>query len=466
MATVIQDFLETAPDGAVRVLQMLAVAESLTDDVAREIYELDPIKGVSASLFVRALHYADFIVPRNSEWHIVPEVRRELQGLDVANPDIVEAAHSVLMRHGEEEDRALAGSVIPGYLFTDAGHAYHKAALGKTDEAFALYARAAAGPLSGAQWLASKLAEEQEARGVLPPGSIETTFLRAMVLFREGKRNEAEPLLRLVAETDESRIEVAIAMNILGNHIGWRNAHEAEAFFRRSIEIDEDLGNQYGVAQTLHSLANLIRRDWNRRDEAEELYRRSIEIGEEIENQYHVAQTLHSLANLIGRDRNRRDEAEELDRRSIEIGESLGDQYGVAQRLHSLANLIGRDWKRRDEAEQLYRRSIEIGEKIEHQHHVAQTQHSLANLIGRDRNRRNEAEVLFRRSIDVLEKIGDSLGVAQTLRSFSFVVEHRSPKEAEQLLEKSLDLNQRARNRRGVNIVEKSLQQLRDRYGL
>lgn len=380
----VQDFLEYAPEGAARVLQAFAAAESLTDVVAKQIYELDPIEGVSADLFVEALHYSNFVVPRNSEWHFVSNTRRELQAIDAASPEMIAAVHQALLALSSEGDRSLGGFVIPGYLFTKAGQAYHKAALGDVDEALSLYSDAAMGALTGEQWLASKLADEQESAGQLPRGRVETTFLRAMVLFREGKWNEAEPLMRRVAETDDIRIEVAIAMNILGNHIGWRNARESEAFFRRSIEIEESLGNRHGVAQTLHSLANLIGRDWDRHAEAEELYRRSIEIGEEI-----------------------------------------GDSYGVAQRQHSFANLIGRDRDRHAEAEELLRNSLRIGEDLKNLRHQA-----------------------------------------QVLRSLSFVVEHRSPREAEQLLEQSLDLNQRARDRRGENLVRKSLQQLRNRYGL
>src|SRR5436305_2021082 len=364
MTTIIEDFLETAPGGTGRVLQALAEAESLTDDVARQIYEIEPIEGVSADLFVRALHYANFTVPRNSEWHFVPEVRRELQGLAIAKPELLQSVNTALIHHGDEGDPALAGSVIPGYLFTDAGKAYHKAALGITDEALMLYAKASAGPLTGAQWLASKLADEQEARGALPADSIETIFLRAMVLFREGRRQEAEPLLRRVAQTDETRIEVAIALNILGNLVGRRNSREAEAFFRRSVEIGEKLGNQHHVAQTLNSLANLLARERRRHDEAEALYRRSVEIGERLGNRHDVAQTLHRLANLLARERRRHDEAEELYRRSIEILQGLKDQHGVAQTLHGLANLLGRVQDRRDEAEKLLRESLQIGEDL------------------------------------------------------------------------------------------------------
>ena len=383
MTTIIEDFLETAPGGTGRVLQALAEAESLTDDVARQIYEIEPIEGVSADLFVRALHYANFTVPRNSEWHFVPEVRRELQGLAIANPELLQAVNTALIHHGDEGDPALAGSVIPGYLFTDAGKAYHKAALGITDEALMLYAKASAGPLTGAQWLASKLADEQEARGALPADSIETIFLRAMVLFREGRRQEAEPLLRRVAQTDETRIEVAIALNILGNLVGRRNSREAEAFFRRSVEIGEKLGNQHHVAQTLNSLANLLARERRRHDEAEELYRRSIEILQGLKDQHGVAQTLHGLANLLGRVQDRRDEAEKLLRESLQIGEDLKNLRHQAQVLRSLSFVV--EHRSAQDAEQLLQKSLELNQRARDRRGETLVRQSLQQL--RDRYR-------------------------------------------------------------------------------
>jgi|GEM_PF-7064620 len=507
MTTAIQNFLETAPEGAAHVLQLLAIAESLTDNVARDIYVLEPIDGLSPDAFVKALHYADFVAARNSEWHFLPEARRELQALRGSSPDVVNAAHRALLALGAESDHALAGSVIPAYLFTDAGRAYHSAAIGEREEALALYGKAAKGPLTGAQWLASKLAIEQEDRGILPAGRIETMFLRAMVWVREGDRRKAEPLLRRIASSDEIRIEVAISCHVLAGIISRTERTTAEQLFRKSILQKERLHDLAGQAHSLHSLANLIGRDRNRRSEAEELYRRSIEIGNEIENRYHVAQTLHSLANLIGRDPNRHGEAEELYRYSVKIREEIGDRHGIAQTMHSLANLIGRDRNRHGEAEGLYRRSVKILEEIGDRYGIAQTMHSLANLIGRDRNRQNEAEELYRRSIEMDESLGNQYGVAQTmhslanligrdrnrrgeaeellreslrigdelrnwrhqaqvLRSLSFVVEHRSPREAEQLLEQSLELNRRERDRSGENLVRRSLQQLRERYRL
>src|ERR1700694_5013304 len=74
----IEAFAKAAPAGAVRVLQIFSAAESLTDEIARSLYSLAPIEGVSADLFVTALHYSDLVTPRNSEWNIVAGVRHEL----------------------------------------------------------------------------------------------------------------------------------------------------------------------------------------------------------------------------------------------------------------------------------------------------------------------------------------------------------------------------------------------------
>src|SRR5580700_2069193 len=135
MPSVVQDFLEGAPEGTARVLQLLATAESLTDDAARAVYEMAPVDGLSPDGFLGALHYADFIVPRNSEWHIAPDVRREFQALSAADPEIIGKAHRTLIDFASKGDRSMAGATIPAYLFTDAGRAYHLAALGEREEA-------------------------------------------------------------------------------------------------------------------------------------------------------------------------------------------------------------------------------------------------------------------------------------------------------------------------------------------
>ena len=393
------------------MLQIFSAAESLTDEVAKSLYALSPIEGVSADLFVSALHYSDLVTPRNSEWHIVAEARNDLYRKLLADKVNFEKANQVLFKLSESGDRKEAGSKIPSYVFTAAGKAYHATALGHKD-AISLYSHAAEGRLSGAQWLAAKLAEEQEQLEIIPRGAIEPAFLRGMVLYREGKRAEAEPYLRRVIAHGGRRHEAAVAMHLVGLLVQRRNLDEAEKLYRQSLEILGKLGDRHGEAQVMHSLANLIGR--RNPEEAEKLYRQSLEIA------------------LV-----------------------QGDRFSEAQRLHSLANLIGR--RNPEEAEKLYRDSWKIGQELGNRHHEAQTMHSLANLIGR-RNP-EEAEKLLRQSLQIGRDLGNRNHQAQTLRSLGLLLADKSPREAEAALKESLDINIKARNRQGEAIVRRSLDQ-------
>src|SRR6202044_290194 len=90
------EFIKAAPSGAERVLQIFSVAESLTDEVAETLYALAPIDGVSSDLFVRALHYSNFVRPRNSEWQISSAVRENLYRELMSDKNMFERANRIL----------------------------------------------------------------------------------------------------------------------------------------------------------------------------------------------------------------------------------------------------------------------------------------------------------------------------------------------------------------------------------
>ena len=421
--SLLRDFLEVAPPGTAETLAALACAESLTDSVALAIYERVSVPGLSAENFVFAFKYSGLTEPRNSEWNLAPALRQELVSECVLAVDASKAVHRMLLSLAENgENRKRAGTEVPSYLFTEAGLAYHLAGAGELEEALKHYSEASKGAFTGAQWLGANLAEEQERVGVIPAGRVETTFLRAWVLFREGQRRDAMPLFRKVAATDLEMREVAISLHILGNDNNRGQRRDSERQLRRSIEIGEGLDNQFHVAQTLHSLANLLSRQGRRFDEAEKAYQRSIKILGELDNQLGVAQTLHSLANMLSRQGRRFDEAEKAYQRSIEIDGKLDNQCGVAQTLHSLANLLSRQEGRFDEAEKAYKRSIAIGEKLRNDNHLA-----------------------------------------QVLRSYALAIESRSPDETIELLQRSLDINRRRGNQRYVRLVERTIREVRRR---
>lgn len=449
-------FLSQAPEGAREALCLLAQAESLTDATAEQIYNLAPVEGVAAGAFIRALHYTDLIRPRNSEWHFTSAVRADLLAREAPAKSLT-AAHELLVFIARHGDRAEARTRIPSYLFTEAGEAYHLAELGEVQAALPLYSAAALKPLDGRQWLAERLASEQESRHRIPEGTIEVTFLRGMLLYREGKKAEAMTLFRLLADRSDERLEVAIAQHLYANSIAKQDFAGAESYYRRSVAINERHGQPEHVAEVLHSLANLLSGRRSRWGEAEVIYGQALKIEEEEKGSISRGRLMHSLGNFLSRNPQRLVEAEEAFREALKHEEA--DPVMAYQVLNSLGKLIARNPERSEEAEATYLQSLEKG--AHNAFHKAQVLHSLAILVARDETRRREAEELYRESLRIGEKNPNH--VAQTLRSLALLVQNWSVADAIRLLQRSLEVNRQIKNTEGVRRVEKSLRDLSNR---
>jgi tetratricopeptide (TPR) repeat protein len=313
------------------------------------------------------------------------------------------------MLASSSDAQALVGE-IPLYLTTGPGKAYHSAFI-NLEAGLAEYSLIALTKLSGQQWLATKLAREQQDFDIVPRDVLELDFLQGMVYYREGKTSQSITLLRKVADTPSDRLEVAIASHLVGRFDGRHHrTRRAEVLLDRSLKINEALENQFGEAQVLQTLGQLIGRDRKRAAEAEGLLRRSLAIGESLDADWHVAQVLHTLGQLIGRDRKRAAEAEGLLRRSLAIEESLGADWHVAQVLHTLGQLIGRDRERVTEADELLQRSLSTGQAHGNKLHQAQVLYTLGYL--RSRSDRDEAIELLRRSLALNQELHDHRGIA------------------------------------------------------
>jgi len=300
-------------------------------------------------------------------------------------------------------------SELPRYLIEGPGEAYHASALSPV-EGLPKYAAIALSGHSGQQWLAARLAREQEAAGILPRGSFEIDFLNGMVCYREGSLKEAERLLRKVIETIADRVEVAIALHIIGRLDGQRGRiQQAEAELSRSITIRRKLDDVHGEAQVLHTLGQLIGRDRRRSAQAEGMLRQSLTILRALGDVRGEAQVLHTLGQLVGRYRRRSAEAEGLLRQSLTLEH---DQwaFGEAQVLHTLGQLIGRDRRRSAEAEQLLRQSLGIGEQQKNRPHQAQVLYSLGKLLAR-LDREDEGIRMLRRSLAINREMHNSYGI-------------------------------------------------------
>ena len=400
----IRDFIKDAPVGTARTLQVLAVAESLTDPVAEELYGIAPIVGISGQSFLDALRQASFIQPRNSEWSIERSARDALLESSDQDDEALVRAHQLLLRYTENPDAALAGDVVPNYLYTLGGRAYHQAGAGQVDKAIGNYGEAAVDHYNGAQWLAAQLADFQERLGVLPNDRWELLFLRAITLFREGKRDQARPLIERVVKIGKESRQTAMALNILGNMVSRTDPLRAEALFRSGIDMDSRFENAHGVAIGQHNLGRLIGRDRRRFEEARSLLTDSIRYGEINGKLQHTAQARHSYGYLLNQFRYKAEgnEAERQLRQAIEELAAAHDLSGAGQVMHTLALLVVRDPDRGAEAEALFRRSIEIGERTGDQVGVAMRTFTLGKELSGRLARPDDGFVTLQRAREMM----------------------------------------------------------------
>ena len=178
-------------------------------------------------------------------------------------------------------------------------------------------------------------------------------------------------------------------------------------YYRRSLEINERIGDQAGMAASYHQLGMLAQTAGDY-DAAEPLYRRSLEISERIGDQAGMATSYHQLG-ILAQPRGDYDAAEPLppvpgDQRAHRRPGGHGHQLPPARH----AGPARGDY---DAAEPLYRRALEISERIGDQAGMSTSYHQLG-MLAQDRGDYDAAEPLYRRSLEISERIGDLAGIA------------------------------------------------------
>ncbi len=313
-------------DDVRRALLVVAAPESATDDLIRHLLVLGGWSSEWAAALIGAIHRCDFVVERNSEWHLAPSARSELMKTLVGDHDLSLLVHSRLLELATPGGSDGFDGEFPRYLREGPGRAYHGVFV-NAPGALQEYGAIAEGPRSGQQWLASRLATEQVDLALIPADAVEVLFLQGMVAYREGRVRDAEPKLRKVANTDVTRHEVAVAAHLIGGMDArrYRSRPRGEKLLRKSLELLDELGDPFGEAQVLHTLGQLVGRDSGRSEEAETQLRKSREIGEVLGNRNHQAQVLYSMARVVGV---LPSTAEELLRESLRLNRAISNKSG------------------------------------------------------------------------------------------------------------------------------------------
>ena len=168
---------------------------------------------------------------------------------------------------------------------------------------------------------------------------------------------------RLEASTGASRkMRLAVTYHQLGRVAeDGGELDTAEALYRKSLEIKEEIGDQPGMASSYHQLGIVAQRR-GKLDAAEDWYKKSLQIEKALGNRLGMAGSYHHLG-LAAQDRDDLDAAEGWYQKALEIKEALGDLPSLASSYHQLGMVAQRRGKL-DAAERWYRRSLEIEQSI------------------------------------------------------------------------------------------------------
>jgi CHAT domain-containing protein/Tfp pilus assembly protein PilF len=286
-------------------------------------------------------------------------------------------------------------------------------------------------------------------------------------LFREGRYDEARPLVERMLEIRErvlgpEHIDVARALRYLALIHSFKSDYtRAELYWQRVLDIfEKTLGPEHpNVAKTLDNLATL---NYERGDyeKAESLYSRALNILEKSlgPNHPNVAQTLNNFAYIY---KNRGDLAttESFLQRALTIREKAlePDHPDVGYSLNNLATFY---YERGDhlKAEPLYERALKIREKALGPEHpeVAMSLTNLA-IIYNNKGDHAKAETLYGRALAILEK---SLGpehprIAHPLNNLASIYYKKGDYErAEMLYRRALSAREKVLGPEHPNVAQ------------
>lgn len=252
---------------------------------------------------------------------------------------------------------------------------------------------------------------------------------------------------------DQSGIATTIHyLSILAQNEG--DIEEALRLCNESFEISKKLRSQNGIAASLHELG-LLAEVKGEADDALRFYDESLEISKKLGNQRLIAATMHQLGKLA-QEKGDVEEAFRLCEESLEISKKLGNQRSIAISLYSLGRLA-QEKGEVEEAFRLHNKSLGISKKLGDQTGIAASLHDLGVLKLADRQF-DDAETLLEQSISIFKHLGNNIELAECLESMSRLrLEQECYSEARTLLNESLRLAEKVSVKLRIASVKHSL---------
>ena len=213
----------------------------------------------------------------------------------------------------------------------------------------------------------------------------------------------------------------ADALNNIGiNYHSKGDIHNAIIYYTKSLKIQEELDNKYGMASSLINIGNIYNSEG---DVAKALnyFNKSLNIFKEIGNKSGIASCLNSIGTIYSK---QNDIKKTLDYfiQSLKIREEIGDKKGIATSLNNIA-VIYNDFDDENKALEYYLKSLKLREEIGDKSAIA---NSLNNIGYIYHMRRDMTKALdyYSKSLKIKEEIGDKEGLGISLNNIGTLYEN------------------------------------------
>jgi tetratricopeptide (TPR) repeat protein len=188
-------------------------------------------------------------------------------------------------------------------------------------------------------------------------------------------------------------------------------------FHRKSLTIQESLGDKKEIANSLHSIA-FIYNSQGDIPKALDYFSKSLKIFEAIGDKVGTATSLNTTG-LIYYNQGEIAKAIEHYNKSLKIRTEIGDQQGIATSLNNIG-AVYRKQGDMQKALQCYEKSLRIREEIGDQYGAAFTLNNLGFLY-KNLGDLAKANNYYNRSLKIREEIGDKKGIAGSLNNIAAI---------------------------------------------
>ena len=229
-------------------------------------------------------------------------------------------------------------------------------------------------------------------------------FLAFEFYLRTGDIDAAEKVVqRCLAVSAHSPFDLANTYCNLGIVYKTRgDLNEAEAMYRKSLALFEELDDRRGMANGYNNLG-IVHKTRGDLDEAEAMQCKALALFEELDDKKGMGDGYSNLGN-VHKKRGDLSEAETMYRKALALNEELGCKEGMAK-VYGNLGIVHKTHGDLDEAEAMYCKALALNEALGRKEGMAI---NYANLGGVHKisGDMDEAEAMYRKALALFEELG------------------------------------------------------------